>query len=115
VKEKKTQSYGNVQSVQFSPLMEPSAHASEKRHLHLLTDVSLQLSFELGRTSKTVREILQWKKGSVLSLDKLAGESVDVLVNNLSIASGELVVLDDQFSIRITDILSKQERERKIK
>jgi len=51
----------------------------------------------------------------VISLDKLAGESVDVLVNKMSIASGELVVLDDQFSIRITDILSKQERERKIK
>jgi flagellar motor switch protein FliN len=115
MKENKTQSYGAVQSVQFSPLTESSAVAPDKKHLQLLTDVSLQLSFELGRTSKTVREILQWKKGSVISLDKLAGESVDVLVNNMSIASGELVVLDDQFSIRITDILSKQERERKIK
>jgi flagellar motor switch protein FliN len=115
VKEKKTQSYGAVQSVQFSPINEQSQAAPEKRQLQLLTDVSLQLSFELGRTNKTVREILQWKKGSVFSLNKLAGESVDVFVNNMSIASGELVVLDDQFSIRITEILSKLERERKIK
>lgn len=115
MKEKKTRMTGAVQSVQFSPIIEQPANASEKKQLQLLTDVSLQLSFELGRTRKTVRDILQFKKGSILSLNKLAGESIDVLVNNMNIASGELVVLDDQFSIRITDILSKQERERKIK
>ncbi|WP_284036422.1 flagellar motor switch protein FliN [Neobacillus sp. 114] len=115
MKEQKKGMYGAVQSVQFSPIIEQPAAVSEKKQLQLLTDVSLQLSFELGRTKKTVREILQLKKGSVLSLNKLAGESIDVLVNNMTIASGELVVLDEQFSIRITDILSKQERERKIK
>lgn len=115
MKEKKTGMTGTVQSVQFSPIIEQPAMTSEKKQLQLLTDVSLQLSFELGRTQKTVREILQFKKGSIFSLNKLAGESIDVLVNNMTIASGELVVLDEQFSIRITDILSKQERERKIK
>lgn len=116
MKGQKTGVYGAVQSVQFSPIIEqPTGVASDKKQLQLLTDVSLQLSFELGRTNQTVREILQLKKGSVLSLNKLAGESIDVLVNNMTIASGELVVLDERFSIRITEILSKQERERKIK
>jgi flagellar motor switch protein FliN len=115
MKEQKTGGIGAVQSVQFSPIIEQPMVTTDKKQLQLLTDVSLQLSFELGRTKKTVREILQLKKGSILSLNKLAGESIDVLVNNMTVASGELVVLDEEFSIRITDILSKQERERKIK
>lgn len=115
MKEDKTQSYGAVQSVQFSPIIEQPPIAPEKKQIKLLTDVSLQLSFELGRTRKTVREILELQKGSILSLDKLAGENVDVLVNDSTIAAGELVVLDDQLAVRIKEIISKQEREKKIK
>jgi flagellar motor switch protein FliN len=115
VKEQKSRSYGAVQSVQFSPLPDHAPAATGKKQIQLLTDVSLQVSFELGRTKKTVREILQLQKGSVIGLNKLAGEYVDVLVNKHSIAVGEVVVMDDKFAIRITDVISDQEKERKIK
>lgn len=115
MKEQRTDLYGTVQSVKFSPIVEQPLIAPDKKHLTLLTDVSLKVSFELGRTRKTVREILELQKGSVLSLNKLAGENIDVLVNNMAIAAGELVVTDEKFSVRITEILSKQEREKKIK
>jgi flagellar motor switch protein FliN len=115
VKEQKSGAYGAVQSVQFSPLPEQAPAAAGKKQIQLLTDVSLQVSFELGRTKKSVREILQLQKGSVIGLNKLAGEYVDVLVNKHSIAVGEVVVMDDKFAIRITDVISEQEKERKIK
>jgi flagellar motor switch protein FliN len=115
MKEQKTGILGAVQSVQFSPLPDQTPTAAGKKQIQLLTDVSLQVSFELGRTQKTVREILQLHKGSVIGLNKLAGEYVDVLVNKHSIAVGEVVVLDDKFAIRITDVVSDQEKERNIK
>jgi flagellar motor switch protein FliN len=115
MKEQKTGILGAVQSVQFSPLPDQTPTATGKKQIQLLTDVSLQVSFELGRTQKTVREILQLQKGSVIGLNKLAGEYVDVLVNKHSIAVGEVVVLDDKFAIRITDVVSDQEKERNIK
>jgi flagellar motor switch protein FliN len=115
VKEQKNGFFGAVQSVQFSPLPDQTPTVAEKKQIQLLTDVSLQVSFELGRTRKTVREILQLQKGSVIGLNKLAGEYVDVLVNKHSIAVGEVVVMDDKFAIRITDVISEQEKERKIK
>jgi flagellar motor switch protein FliN len=115
VKEQKNGVLGAVQSVQFSPLPEKTPTTAVRQQIQLLTDVSLQVSFELGRTRKTVRELLQLKRGSVIGLDKLAGEYVDVLVNKHSIAVGEVVVMDDKFAIRITDVISDQEKERKIK
>jgi flagellar motor switch protein FliN len=115
VKEQKTGIVGAVQSVQFSPLPDHAPTAAGKKQIQLLTEVTLQVSFELGRTKKTVREILQLQKGSVIGLNKLAGEYVDVLVNKHSIAVGEVVVMDDKFAIRITDVFSEQEKERKIK
>lgn len=115
MKEQRGRTYGAVQSVQFSPLPEQPPAAPGKKQIKLLTDVSLQVSFELGRTEKTVRELLQLKKGSVIGLDKLAGEYVGVLVNKHSIAVGEVVVLDEKFAIRITDVISDQEKEKKIK
>lgn len=115
MKEQKSGVFGAVQSVQFSPLPDQTPAAAGKKQINLLTDVSLQVSFELGRTKKTVREILQLQKGSVIGLNKLAGEYVDVLVNKHSIAVGEVVVMDDKFAIRITDVISDQEKERKIK
>ncbi|WP_342429543.1 flagellar motor switch protein FliN [Neobacillus sp. FSL H8-0543] len=115
MKEQKAGSSGAVQSVQFSPLPDHAPVAPGKKQIQSLTDVSLQVSFELGRTKKTVREILQLQIGSVIGLDKLAGEYVDVLVNKRSIAVGEVVVMDDKFAIRITDVISEQEKEKKIK
>ncbi len=115
MKEQNTGGYGAVQSVQFSPILEQAPLTAEKKQLQLLTDVSLGVSFELGRTQKAVREILQLKKGSIIALDKLAGEYVDVLVNNHSIAVGEVVVMDDKFAVRITEVISDQEKEKKIR
>lgn len=115
VKEQKTMVFGAVQSVQFSPIQEQTNVASEKNQIQLLTDVSLQVSFELGRTAKTVRELLQLKTGSIIGLDKLAGEYVDVLVNNQTIALGEVVVMDDKFAVRITEVISNQEKEKKMR
>jgi flagellar motor switch protein FliN len=115
VKEQKNRSYGAVQSVQFSPIQDQANLVSDKKQIQLLTDVSLQVSFELGRTAKTVRELLQLKTGSIIGLDKLAGEYVDVLVNNQTIALGEVVVMDDKFAVRITEVISDQEKEKKIR
>lgn len=115
MKDQKNKSYGAVQSVQFSPIVDQAAVLAEKKQIQLLTDVSLQVSFELGRTAKTVRELLQLKTGSIIGLDKLAGEYVDVLVNNQTIALGEVVVMDDKFAVRITEVISNQEKEKKIR
>jgi flagellar motor switch protein FliN len=115
LKEQKTRVSGAIQSVQFSPIQEQSNAASGKSQIQLLTDVSLQVSFELGRTAKTVRELLQLKTGSIIGLDKLAGEYVDVLVNNQTIALGEVVVMDDKFAVRITEVISDQEKEKKMR
>ncbi len=73
-------------------------------------DVPLQITVELGRTRKLIRDILELTPGSVVELDKLAGEPVDILVNGKLIAKGEVVVIDENFGVRITDIISPLER-----
>jgi flagellar motor switch protein FliN len=71
-------------------------------------DVQMQLSVELGRTHKSISEILGFGEGSIIELDKLAGEPVDVLVNGKLIAKGEVVVIDENFGVRVTEIVSPQ-------
>lgn len=78
--------------------------------MDLLFDVQLQLSVELGRTSIPVKEILQLGPGSIVELDKLAGEPVDILVNGKLIARGEVVVVDENFGVRVTEVASQAER-----
>jgi flagellar motor switch protein FliN/FliY len=73
-------------------------------------DVPLQITVELGKSRRTIREILALGPGSVVELDKLAGEPVDLLVNGKLLAKGEVVVIDENFGIRITDIISPIER-----
>lgn len=82
----------------------------ESRNLSLLFDVPLTVTVELGRTRKSIKEILDMSSGAILELDKLAGEPVDILVNNKKIAIGEVVVIDENFGVRVTDILSPVER-----
>jgi flagellar motor switch protein FliN/FliY len=79
-------------------------------NLELLMDVPLQVTVELGRTQKLVKEVLALGPGSVVELDKLAGEPVDILVNERPIAKGEVVVIDENFGIRVTEILSPKDR-----
>ncbi|WP_084575419.1 flagellar motor switch phosphatase FliY [Sporomusa malonica] len=98
-----------VQPVQFAPL-KPVGMPGTDTNIGLLMDVPLQITVELGRTRKLIRDILELTPGSVVELDKLAGEPVDILVNGKLIAKGEVVVIDENFGVRITDIVSPLER-----
>ena len=100
----------NVQQAQFASFESPQLNTSETNNLNLLLDIPLQVTVELGRTKRSVKEILEMSSGSIIELDKLAGEPVDILVNNRYIAKGEVVVIDENFGVRITDILSQAER-----
>jgi flagellar motor switch protein FliN/FliY len=83
--------------------------ASSQR-LDLLLDVPLDVTVELGRTRMSIQDLLALSPGSVIELDKMAGEPLDIVVNGRLIARGEAVVVNDRFGIRITDIVSKSER-----
>jgi flagellar motor switch protein FliN/FliY len=76
----------------------------------LLLDVPLQVTVELGRTQLRIRNVLELMPGSIIELDKVAGEPVDVLVNGKQIARGEVVVIDEEFGVRITDVASQAKR-----
>jgi flagellar motor switch protein FliN/FliY len=82
----------------------------QSRRLDMLLDVPLEVNVELGRTRLTVQDLLQLGPGSVIELDKVAGEALDILVNGRLVARGEAVVVNDKFGVRITDIVSPQER-----
>lgn len=98
-----------VQPVQFAPL-KPAGIPGVDANIGLILDVPLQVTVELGRTRKLIRDILELTPGSVVELDKLAGEPVDILVNGKLIAKGEVVVIDENFGVRITDIITPMER-----
>jgi flagellar motor switch protein FliN/FliY len=99
----------NVKEVQFANL-NSSMTANQANNIDLIMDIPLQITVELGRTKKRIRDILEYGTNSIIQLDKLAGETVDVLVNNKLIAKGEVVVIDENFGIRISQIVSPEER-----
>lgn len=99
-----------VQPVEFAPLDNGNARSEMPQNLELIMDVPLQITVELGKSRKTIKEILALGPGSVVELDKLAGEPVDVLLNGKLVAKGEVVVIDENFGVRITDIVSPLER-----
>jgi flagellar motor switch protein FliN/FliY len=99
----------NVQPVQF-PNLVPHAAPPEAGNISLIMDVFMEMTVELGRTRKLIREILGMGEGTIIELDKLAGEPVDILVNHKLIAKGEVVVIDENFGVRVTEIVSPQER-----
>lgn len=88
----------------------PQAGGESSRRLDMLLDVPLEVNVELGRTRMTIQDLLQLGPGSVVELDKVAGEALDILVNGRLVARGEAVVVNDKFGVRITDIVSPQER-----
>ncbi|PJB05780.1 MAG: flagellar motor switch protein FliN, partial [Hydrogenophilales bacterium CG_4_9_14_3_um_filter_63_34] len=90
------------------------AVAPAANNLDLILDIPVHLTVELGRTKIAIRNLLQLAQGSVVELDGLAGEPMDVLVNGCLIAQGEVVVVNDKFGIRLTDIISPAERLRRI-
>ena len=99
----------NVQSLQY-PNLQGGMVTSEQGNIGLIMDVFMEMTVELGRTKKQIRDILGMGEGTIIELDKLAGEPVDILVNHKAIAKGEVVVIDENFGVRITEILSPIER-----
>lgn len=98
-----------VEPARFSPLRQPIGVAGE-RDLSRVLDLPLEVTVELGRTQLKVKEILDLKVGTVVELDRLAGEPVDLRVNGRLVGKGEVVVVDDNFAIKITQILAPDER-----
>ena len=99
----------NVQSLQF-PNLASGMNAGEQGNIGLIMDVFMEMTVELGRTKRSIKDILGMGEGTIIELDKLAGEPVDILVNHKQIAKGEVVVIDENFGVRVTEILSPMER-----
>ncbi|MBD7967228.1 flagellar motor switch phosphatase FliY [Paenibacillus gallinarum] len=104
----------NVQPVQFANFQNGAFGQPSDNNLNLLMDIPLKVTVELGRTQKQIKDILELSQGSIIELDKLAGEPVDILVNQKLIAKGEVVVIDENFGVRVTDIVSEWDRLQKI-
>ena len=102
-----------VQSAQFTPLNTQPVQVNDA-NIGLILDVPLSVTVELGRTKKSIKEILELTNGSIVELDKLAGEPVDIQVNGKFLAKGEVVVIDENFGVRITEIASPAERAAKL-
>jgi flagellar motor switch protein FliN/FliY len=99
----------------FKPLMADSPSTTSSRNdIDMILDIPVQLTVELGRTKVPIKNLLQLAQGSVVELDALAGEPMDVLVNGYLIAQGEVVVVNEKFGIRLTDIITPSERIRKL-
>ncbi|MGE1193159.1 flagellar motor switch phosphatase FliY [Priestia megaterium] len=105
----------DVQPASFSEFEHMSSPQGNSRNLDMLLDIPLQVTVELGRTKRTVQEILALSSGAIIELDKLAGEPVDILINSKLIAKGEVVVIDENFGVRVTDIISQRDRINKLK
>lgn len=107
---------GNAQAANIFPSFdEPGNKASLMNELDMILDIPVQIAVELGRTRITIKNLLQLAHGSVVELDAMAGEPMSVFVNGTLIAQGEVVVVNDKFGIRLTDIITPAERMRKLR
>ena len=106
-----------AEAVELDELQEEadSLTGDEKRKLDAILDIPVTISMEVGRSHISIRNLLQLNQGSVVELDRVAGEALDVLVNGTLIAHGEVVVVNDKFGIRLTDVISQVERIKKLK
>ncbi|WP_296227964.1 flagellar motor switch protein FliN [Ralstonia sp. UBA689] len=98
----------------FKPLTADGLGSGTRNDIDMILDIPVQLTVELGRTKVPIKNLLQLAQGSVVELDALAGEPMDVLVNGYLIAQGEVVVVNEKFGIRLTDIITPSERIRKL-
>lgn len=105
---------GNEKKASMSELRDDSTPSSDV-NLDVVLDIPVNISMEIGRTKISIRNLLQLNQGSVVELDRLAGEPMDVLVNGTLIARGEVVVVNEKFGIRLTDIISPAERVKKLR
>lgn len=94
----------------FGELSAPASAGGKEMNINLILDVAVTLSLEVGRARMSVRDLLQLAPGAIVELDRMAGEPLDVLVNGVRVARGEVVVVDDKFGIRLTEVVSQTER-----
>jgi len=107
---------GDVQVAELDELQdEAPITQEEKKKLDTILDIPVTISMEVGRSQISIRNLLQLNQGSVVELDRVAGEPLDVLVNGTLIAHGEVVVVNDKFGIRLTDVISQIERIKKLR
>jgi flagellar motor switch protein FliN/FliY len=95
----------NIQPAQFQAFQSAAAPTASPENIGLIMDVPLDVTVELGRTRKSIAEILDFSPGTIIELDKIAGEPIDVLVNGKFVAKGEVVVIEESFGIRVTEIV----------
>lgn len=104
-----------VTAAGFDNLEDNSSASGDDINMDVILDIPVKLSMEIGRTSVNIRSLLQLNQGSVIELDRMAGEPLDVLVNGTLIAHGEVVVVNEKFGIRLTDVVSPAERVKKLR
>lgn len=104
-----------AQAAEFSDLRETGGPGNRDANLEAILDVPVTLSMEVGRTRIPIRNLLQLNQGSVVELDRAAGEPLDVFVNGTLVAHGEVVVVNEKFGIRLTDVISPSERIKKLR
>lgn len=95
----------NVQSAQFQPFSPDLVAVNQRENINLIMDVPLEVTVELGRTTKSIQDILEFAPGTIIELNKIAGEPIDVLVNGKYVARGEVVVIEESFGVRVTEII----------
>ena len=115
--DEQAEALGNAETVELEELTEDDVPITgeEKRKLDTILDIPVTISMEVGRSNISIRNLLQLNQGSVVELDRVAGEALDVLINGTLIAHGEVVVVNDKFGIRLTDVISQIERIKKLK
>ena len=105
----------SISSAAFDELNAERGNSKDKVDLDVLMDIPVTLQLEIGRAKVSIRNLLSYTQGSVVEMDRLAGEPLDLLVNGTLIAHGEVVVINDKFGVRLTDVVSPQERIKKLK
>ena len=104
-----------AKAVELEELSDDKSSEVDRRKLDTILDIPVTISMEVGRSKISIRNLLQLNQGSVVELDRIAGEPLDVLVNGTLIAHGEVVVVNDKFGIRLTDVISQIERIKKLR
>lgn len=106
---------GSMSTATFEALSQERGDGRNKADLDVLLDIPVTLQLEIGRAKVSIRNLLSYTQGSVIEMERMAGEPLDLLVNGTLIAHGEVVVVNDKFGVRLTDVISPQERIKKLK
>lgn len=112
--EQADESGSSSDAIAMDELVEEASNQHDRVDLEMILDIPVTISMEIGRTQISIRNLLKLNQGSVVELDRLAGEPLDVLVNGTLIAHGEVVVVNEKFGIRLTDVITQMERIKKL-